>query len=332
MTTLILTQDDLPGLLPMDDCRELMARTLRTVAEGDAIQPLRSGMWLPSRAGLLGLMPGYLGSPQVMGVKVISVFPGNRDTPYDSHQGAILLYEVDHGQLLALVDATAVTAIRTAAVSAVATQALARPEASDLALLGSGVQAVTHLEAMLGVRPVERIRVWSRDPDHAADFAKREGERHGCTIEVAGSAQEAVDGAHLVCTLTSASEPVLHGAWLAAGAHVNAVGSCTPKARELDAESLARSSLFVDSRESALSEAGDLLLAQAEGALGQEPIEAELGEVLTGTHAGREGPDEITVFESLGLAVEDLAAAHLAWQQAVERGVGTPIDLGGRRD
>ncbi|MCZ6727404.1 MAG: ornithine cyclodeaminase family protein [Acidobacteria bacterium] len=335
MKVLAIGQDEVRRLLPMGECIEVMAEALAALGSGDGLNPLRSLLFLPDRTGLLGMMPSYLGTPAAIGIKVVTVFPGNHGTPFDSHQGAVLLFEVDHGSLLAVVEASEITAIRTAAVSGLATRLLAREEASSLALLGSGVQARTHLEAMLAVRPVSEVRVWSRSREHAEAFAATAAARHGIGVTAVASAQEAVSPADLVCTTTAAAEPILAGEWLAAGTHVNAVGSSIPTARELDSAAVVRSRLFVDRRESTLNEAGDFLFPQAEGAIDENHIQAEIGELLLGQHSGRSSPDEITLFKSLGLAVEDLAAAHYVYRQALATGAGTPVpftvDLGDSR-
>ncbi len=229
-------------------------------------------------------------------------------------------------------DASSITAIRTAAVSGVATRALARADASTLALLGSGVQAATHLEAVALVRPLRRVRVWSRDPAHVARFVEAARARHPFAIEAAPTAREAVSDADVVCTVTASREPVLEGAWLRAGTHVNAVGASLRTARELDSAAVARARVFVDRRESAANEAGDLLIPRAEGAIGDEHVQGELGEVLLGRVDGRRTEAEITVFKSLGLAVEDVASAHHIHARAQAAGMGTWVELGGGRD
>lgn len=332
MEVVIVTQSEVPRLLPMDECMDVMEGALSALARGEAILPLRPVMWLPDRTGAVALMPSYLESLRSAGVKIITVFPGNLGTPYDSHQGAVLLFEAEHGSLLAVIDATAITAIRTAAVSGVATRALAREEAGDLAILGSGTQARTHLEAMRLARDVRRVRVWSRTREHADAFAEREATRHGIDVEIMPTAREAVEGADIVCTTTASTEPVLEGAWLSPGAHINAVGSFLATTRELDTEAVVRSRLYVDRRESALAEAGDFLVPKAEGAVGEDHIVGELGEVLIGTAPGRTSPQDITLFESLGLAIEDLASAHHIHRKARETGIGTRVELGGGRD
>ena len=339
MKVLVVSQPEVQALLPMRECMDVMAQALASLSSGQAVMPLRSIMWLPEKTGALGMMPAYLpgGSvsgltgPGVLGLKVITVFPGNHGTAFDAHQGAVMLFDAVHGRPLAIIDATAITAIRTAAVSGVATRLLAREDAGDLAILGSGTQARTHLDAMLRARRIRRVRVWSRTSAHAARFAEVEGARHGVAIEIAPSAHEAVAGADLICTTTASVEPVVMGEWLSPGAHINAVGSSVPFARELDTAAVSRSRLYVDRRESTLNEAGDFLFPKKEGAIGDDHIRGEVGEVLLGRVTGRTSPDEITLFKSLGLAIEDLAAAHHIHAQAVARGVGAWVTLGGTR-
>jgi ornithine cyclodeaminase/alanine dehydrogenase-like protein (mu-crystallin family) len=200
-----------------------------------------------------------------------------------------------------------------------------------VAILGSGTQARSHLEAMLAVRDVRTVRVWSRTEERARSFAERESEARGLRIEVAPTAEDAVRDAEVVCTTTSSREPVLHGEWLGAGAHVNAVGFSGKAGREVDTEAVKRARLYVDRRESAVNEKGDVVIPLAEGAIGEDHIVGELGEVLVGAAAGRTSPDEITLFESAGLAIEDLAAAHHLHVKAAEKGIGAHVELGGRR-
>lgn len=328
---LLVSQSDVGALLPMNECIDVMETALAGLARGEALMPLRSVTWLPRRVGALGTMPAYAGDRGVMGVKVISVFPGNHGTEFDSHQGAVMLFETTNGRPLAIVDATSVTGIRTAAVSAVATRLLARDDAGDLAILGSGTQARAHLEAMRLVRRIRRVRVWSRNAAHAASFAAREGPRQGLRVEASSTAQEAVAGADLICTTTSSTDPVLRGEWIGPGAHINAVGSSVPFARELDTAAVVRSRLYVDRRESTLHEAGDFLFPKQEGAIDDDHIQGEIGEVLIGRRSGRGGPEEITLFKSLGLAIEDVAAAHHVYARALQSGRGVRAHLGGGR-
>jgi ornithine cyclodeaminase/alanine dehydrogenase-like protein (mu-crystallin family) len=328
---LIVGQDEVPRLLPMPECIAAMQQAFAALARGEALNPLRQVVALRAGHGVLASMPAEAGHLGVAGLKAITVVPGNHATPLDSHQGVVLLFEAEHGRLLAVVDATSLTAIRTAAVSGLATRLLAREDAGDLAILGSGVQARTHLEAMALVRRLRRVRVFSRQPARLEAFAKAASARHALPVEATASARDAVLGADIVCSVTSSPVPVLKGEWLAAGAHVNAVGASLPSCRELDTAAVARASLFVDRRESALSEAGDFLFPKQEGVIGDDHIKGEIGELLLGRVTGRRSQDEVTLFKSLGLAVEDVAAAHLVYQRADDDGSGTWLDLGGSR-
>jgi len=328
---LLLSQDDVARALSMADCIEVVDEALRALAREDVVLPVRTILWLPDRRGLLGLMPAFLGVGKLLGIKAITVMPGNHGTPFDSHQGVVLLFEADQGRLLTILDATAITTIRTAAASAVATRALARAEAGDLAILGTGVQAAAHLDAMRAVRPVHRVRVWSRNSSSARTFAARESARQGIEVTAAPTAREAVLDADLICTVTSACEPILNGTWIAPGAHVNAVGACIPRCRELDSEAVRRARVYVDHRPAALAEAGDLLIPIAEGVLDATHIVGEIGSVLIDAVPGRRDPEEITLFKSLGIAIEDLAAAGRAYARAVAAGQGTSVLIGGER-
>ncbi|HEX7078483.1 MAG TPA: ornithine cyclodeaminase family protein [Candidatus Eisenbacteria bacterium] len=329
---LVLSRDDVRASLPMADCIDAMERALSALAAGDALTPLRAILPLPDRRGLLGVMPSILGAAGVAGVKAITVMPGNHGSELDAHQGAVLLFETGRGRLLAVLDASALTEIRTAAVSGAATRRLARTDAGDLAILGSGIQARAHLAAMRAVRPIRRVRVWSRRRAQAEAFAAREARRHGAAVEAVATAREAVSGAEIVCTTTAATEPVLEGAWVAPGTHVNAVGACLPTAREVDTETVRRARVIVDRRESALHEAGDLLIPIREGAVPADWIAGELGDLFLERIVGRRSDREVTLFKSLGLAVEDLAAAEVAYRNAIASGAGVAVPFGGIRD
>lgn len=328
---IIISQKQVAELLPMSECIGVMREALKTLARGDAVLPLRTVLRLPDQKSAFAVMPSYLGSPKAIAAKIITIFPGNEGTQWDPHQGAVLLFEAQHGSLLAVMDATEITGIRTAAVSGVATELLANPDAGDLAILGSGTQARHHLEAMLAVRTIRRIRAWSPTETRLKAFTEHSSKKLGVKVEPMASAKAAVEGADLICTTTSARDPVLMGDWLATGAHLNVVGASIPTAREVDARAMARSRLFVDRRESTLNEAGDFLLAKKEGAVGDDHIVGELGELLLGTKPGRRAKDEITLFKSLGIAIEDLASAHHIYTKASQLGVGTKVELGGTR-
>jgi ornithine cyclodeaminase len=328
-----LDRGDVEALLPMAAAIEVMAATLAELARGEALQPLRSALWLPDRRGLLGTMPAAIAArgeaPAVLALKALTVFPANWARGEETHLGFVLLFEADAGRPLALLDAAAVTAIRTAAVSAVATRALANPGAGDLAMLGAGTQARTHLEALRAVRPLRRVRVWSRTPESARRFAAEASARADLQAEAVESPRQAVAGADLVCTVSAAREPILAGEDLAPGCHVNAVGACTPAARELDSAAIRRARVFVDRRESAWNEAGDLIVPLRAGEVDEGCVAGELGEVLVGALAGRRAPDEITIFETLGLGVEDAAAARHVYMAALAAGRGTRLGIGG---
>lgn len=330
MSTLVINQEEVRELLPMGACIEVVRSALAELAAGGAVQPLRPVMWLPDKRGAVGMMPGYLNLIDTIAVKTITVFPGNAGTPYDSHQGTVMLFDGEHGRLIAVIDATEITAIRTAAASAVATELLAVADASVLAILGSGVQARTHLEAMTHVRPISEVRVWSRNAANADALVERNS-RDDVAVRAAKTVAQAVAGAHIVCTTTAATTPILPGEFLEPGMHINAVGSSIPSARELDGPAVARSRLFVDRRESALHEAGDFLMARDEGLIGDDHIVAEIGDLLIGGQEGRRDTAEITLFKSLGLAVEDVAAGHLVYRNAIAAGVGSEMELGGAR-
>jgi ornithine cyclodeaminase/alanine dehydrogenase-like protein (mu-crystallin family) len=322
MSVLVLGEADVGVLLPMSECIDVMAEALAAVDREEMHQPLRTVVRPPAATGLMGLMPAYRGGGSPLyGLKAVCIFPGNRERGLDAHQGAVLLFDGETGELRAAVNASAVTAVRTAAVSAVATRLLAREDARKLAVLGAGVQARSHLEAMPLVRGFDRVEIWSRTLERAQSLAQEVG------AEAVETAKEALRGADVVCTTTAAREPVVRREWLAPGAHVNAVGSSLPTTRELDTATVAAASLFVDRRESTLNESGDYLLAAAEGAVGPEHIRAELGELLTGRARGRASAEELTVFKSLGLAVEDLAAAEHVYRRAREAGAGVEADL-----
>jgi ornithine cyclodeaminase/alanine dehydrogenase-like protein (mu-crystallin family) len=330
--TVILTQPQVRALLPMRACMDLMATTLSSLSRGEGVNPLRWPMWIPDRRGLIGMMPGMSDDPEALGLKVVAVFPGNHGTQYDSHQGVVLLFDPQNGLPLAIMDASEITAIRTAAVSGMVTERLARADASVVSIIGSGVQARTHLEAMAEARTLTEVRVFSRSEENRTRFVKRASSTYDFPVRAMASAEEAVRESDIVCTVTSSKEPVLLGAWLEPGMHVNAAGSSVKPARELDTQAVVRSKLFVDRKESTLNEAGDFLYPKEEGAIDDSHIVAEIGEILLGNHPGRGSDGEVTLFKSLGLAVEDLAAGHYVWERALAEGVGTRVALGGLTD
>lgn len=311
----------------MRDCVELMRRTMIALSEGRAVVPLRSVMALPAGRGMLGNMPGYLADPECFGVKLVSLMPHHEPPRYSSHLGLVLLFESEHGCPVAIIDAAEITAIRTAAASGLATRLLARPDAGDLAILGAGEQARSHLEAMLAVKALRRIRIWARDRAKAEAFARTEAARHGVEIETSSSVLEAVDGADIICTLTKAREPILFGDWIASGAHLNVVGSSVASAAEIDTAAVARARFFVDCRNSTVNEGGEYLRALQGGAITAAHIAGEIGEVANGAKPGRTSRDEVTLYKSLGVAPQDLAAARHVLDGARAAGIGQLIEL-----
>ena len=327
MKILVLSHAEVSELLPIKECIPLMREALIALAAGKAHQPLRTIIRPPEAKGVMGLMPSYMsGDNAAFGLKAICVFPGNPAKGKDSHQGGVLLFSAETGEMLAMMNASAITAIRTAAVSGVATNLLARPDACNLALLGSGVQARTHLVAMSEVRAIKRCRIASRNIEHAHKLAEELRHEFSFPLEPVETVQSALEGADLIVTATTAKEPIIRREWIAAGAHLNLVGSSTPKTREVDSETMAASSLFVDRRESTLNEAGDYLFAARDGLIGPDHIRAELGEVLKGDKPGRTSHDEITCFKSLGIAIEDLFAAEYLYRKAQQKRVGTWVE------
>ena len=319
MSLLVLSDADVRELLDMESCIAAMEDALAALARDELSMPLRFVVRPPGEQ-VLGLMPAHRGGAEpLFSLKEIVIAPANAARGLDPHQGAVLLHDGETGVLLALLNASAITEIRTAAVSAVATKLLARPGARRVAILGAGVQARSHAHAMRAVVDEPELRVWSRTPAHAEALAL---EAHAVTCD---TIEVALDGADIVCTCTSSREPIVRRASLAPGTHVNAVGSSVPSARELETEVIVDAALFVDRRESTLNESGDYLRAAEEAGFGPEHIRAELGELLLGTRPGRRDADELTVFKSLGLAVEDLAAAALCVQRARERGLGVEV-------
>jgi alanine dehydrogenase len=319
MKPLYISKEEVAQYLSMEKCIALMEEAFIALANGQALQPLRSLMWLPDRTGLLGMMPAYSAGNKLMGIKVISAFSANRKFGLPSQQGTVLLFESTHGQLLAIVDADEITAIRTAAVSGLATKLLARDLSSTLAILGSGTQAQQHIEAMLCVRKINSIKIFSRDPLNAEKLARQITTKHNITALAVKNAKDAITNADIICTTTASPTPVVLGEWIKKGAHINAVGSCTPVTRELDTAAIVNSKLYTDKYESIYSESGDFIIPKKEGAINDDHVKGELGEVLMGTKKGRETDDEITVFKSLGLAIEDIYAANHVYQTLLQK-------------
>ena len=324
---LLLTERDVRDLLSMDDLIDAMRGALAEFSCGRVQQPLRTVLEIGAQHAFFGVMPAYIPAAGALGTKLVTVFGSNAALGLPSHLATIVLLDATTGELLSIMDGRYITEARTAAVSAVSARLLARPDAGVLAILGSGVQARSHLRAIVRVRRVREIRVWSPSPGRRQAFADGMHAEIDAPIHATASAREAVRGADLVVLATASREAVVENGWIDDGAHIMAIGACRPDQREMDAALVARARVVVDSRAGALAEAGDIVLAIREGAVTEGHIAAELGELAAGAAVGRTSGGEVTLFKSLGMAVEDVAAAHLAYRRATERGLGRGIPL-----
>jgi ornithine cyclodeaminase/alanine dehydrogenase len=325
---LILTRDDVKSVLTMKDCIEAVEEAFKQFALGNVVMPTRPTIRIPKYKALINAMPAYIGGMDAVGVKLVG---GYLDNPtlhgLPVVQAVIVLNDGTNGSTLAVMDGTYVTAVRTGAASGVATKYLARADATTVAVIGAGVQARTQLAAVCEVRPIVSARVFAREERHRDEYAVEMSRALGIEVTPAGSAEEAVTGADIVCTASTSKSPVLEGAWLEQGVHVNCAGSHSPDARELDTATVVRSTVVVDSRDAALAEAGDLMIPIANGDITEDHIRAELGEVVAGTKPGRTDPGEITLFKSQGLAIQDVATASLVYRLATEKGIGQQVAL-----
>lgn len=319
---LLLSEEDVRIVLSMEDLIAAMRTALEQFSTKRVEQPLRSVIEVGLQKAAFAVMPAFVTTPPGLGAKLVTVFPSNAGAGLPTHLATILLLDSMTGELVAIMDGRYITEARTAAVSAVSTDLLAREESSVLAIIGSGIQARSHVDALGRVRDLRTIRAWSQTPDRLEQFIRETEPRTSAEVVRCSSAREAVNGADVVVLATSAREPVVLGDWIREGTHICAVGACRPSEREMDTALVARARLFVDSRAGALTEAGDVVMPMAEGAFDAGHILGELGEVLAGRIAGRRTAADVTIFKSLGMAVEDVAAAHLAYEKAAERGLG----------
>ena len=325
---LLLSEADVKRVLSMADLIEAMEPTLVAFSARHVEQPLRTVLQAGSqKPGFFGVMPAFIPATGALGTKLVTVFASNAEAGLPTHLATIVLLDSATGALLAIMDGRYITEARTAAVSAVATRHLANADAGTLAIIGSGVQARSHLEALSHVRTLADVRVWSPDAGRRAAFVREMKTAVHVPLSEARSARQAVEGASIVVLATSSRDPVIESDWVSPGTHVCAVGACRPDQREMDSALVARARVFVDSRVAALAEAGDLVIPIRDGAIAAEHIAGELGELAAGAVAGRESPAQVTIFKSLGLAVEDVAAAHIAYQRANARGLGTVLAL-----
>lgn len=324
---IVLSDRDIAALLPMADAIEVVEKAMAAVSAGKANLPLRSIMEVGGK-NRMGMMPGAMSEPACYGIKLVSLFPDNPAAGHSSHQGAMVLFEAEHGSAVAMMNAGLLTALRTAAASAVATRALARKDASVLAIVGTGEQAEHHIDAMLCVREVAELRVAGRRAERAEALAAHARAKYPhVRISSGTDVRAAVEAADIVCTTTSAVEPILFGAWIAPGTHLNVVGSSIPSMREIDEDMVARAEIFVDYRPSAFAQAGEIIGALESGRIVKEHVLAEIGEVVSGARPGRANATAITLYRSLGIAAQDIACAHHCLKLAGERGLGVSAPL-----
>ncbi|GHE29280.1 ornithine cyclodeaminase family protein [Streptomyces capitiformicae] len=326
---LLLNGDQVRKVFPASEAYRVVAEVMRRYSAGDVVQPVRTVLASGRDASLFAAMPCHVAgeTDSGYGFKAVLHAPGNAARGLPTHVGAVLVFDPETGQPLAMMDGAAVTALRTAAASAVATDALARPDAGVLALIGAGAQARSHLIAMNEVRPLSRVRLWNRGSSRAEEFLTWARPRVGVDIELVDTPADALRGADLVCTTVDTAEPVVRAADLAEGVHINAVGSSVPGKRELDSAAVASCSVFVDSRAGALRESSELAAPVEEGLVPADRDLPEIGEVLLGKHPGRTDPAERTLYKSLGMAAQDVASGFAVARAARRLGIGTETDF-----
>ena len=300
--------EEVARLLPYEECIPLVRAAMIALSAGRTRQTLRQIVDLPNQRAF-GVMPGAMFDSGAFGAKLVSVYPDNFAKGKGSHQGIVALFDAETGAPSAILEAGEITAIRTAAASAAATDALARKDARRLAVLGYGEQAWRHVEAMLHVRPIESVRIWGRSPEQAAKFAERT-RKLGIEAEAARSVAEAVAECDIICTTTAAPEPILQAKWVAGGAHINAVGSSRAGRAEIANDLVARSLFFADHAEGVLAQGGEFIRAREAGLIGDDHLLGEIGQVFAGEIEGRRNADDVTLYKSLGSVVQDLAAAE----------------------
>ena len=323
----LLNEQQVHSLLPMQDLIAAMESALAKFSAKDVLQPIRSVLVVGPTKAYYGLMPAYIPSPACMGAKIVTVFGENHKKNLPSHLATILLLDPDTGMLQAIMDGRYITEARTAAVSAVSTRFLAKADASTLAIIGSGVQARSHLEAYQHVRQLKEVRIWSPSAHSRQRFVDDMSPSVNIPIRATDTAEQAVRGADLIVLVTSSPTPVIDDAWVSEGAHVVCVGACRPNQQEMPPQLVKRSRLYVDSRAAAVVESGDVVMNIAAGLFDQSHIRGEIGELVLGRVDGRQTPRDITVFKSLGMAVEDVVAADLVFRRASESGAGTELTL-----
>jgi len=328
---LLLSADEVRQVLDFPSAIEALERAHVAHARGQVVMPVRLSMAWDERPSEMEAMPAYLGGPageDAFGVKLITYVGTNTVRGIPAIHAVIVLFDPDDGRPAAVMDGRYSTAVRTAGASALATRLLARTESRVLAIAGAGVQGRSHLEAILVVRPIEEVRLTDVDGPLAEAMAREVRERHPeLRVKVAADVRQAVSDADIIVTATTSASPILQGEWIAPGTHVNAIGSHSPGTRELATDVVTRARIVVDSREATLREAGDFLIPIREGALTAEGVSTELGQVAAGIRPGRSNPEEITLYKSCGIALQDVAMARLVVARARKAGIGRVVDL-----
>lgn len=324
---LVLSEQQVQSLIDIDELIDALAQAHIQYSTGKAVMPVRLVVPLPQIQGRITSMPGFLSDDKALGMKVVTYFQENPKKNLPAILATIMLFSSETGKIIATMDGSYITAIRTACASAMATKALANPETPVLGILGAGVQARAHIQALTRVCKIEKIKLYSPSGRSAAAVKTEMEPQAKCAIDVAESAESTVRNADLIVTVTTAKEPILRAEWLKPGAHINAVGSHRPDLREIDGATLARAKIIVDSRDAIMAECGDILLALKENSIAEDAIHAEIGEVLAGTKTGRSNTSEITLYKSVGIAIQDVAAANLVYCKALEKGIGTLVEI-----
>lgn len=323
----IITESMVEQHLSMPACIDAMRTAMIAVSKGDTHLPIRQFMPIENAPGKMAIMPGVIGDPWCFGIKLVCKYVREPDSPYGTHVGMVLVFDAEHGLPLAMVEGSSLTSIRTAAASAMATDLLAKKDASNLLIVGCGEQARRHILAMLAVRDLSSIKVWGRDPARTAAFAAKVSDAIGRDVVAMDSLEQAAGEADLICTTTSAKEPVLFGDWISAGTHINLVGSAIPTTAEADTRLVQRSKFVCDYRPAADAAAGEYLAALKAGAVTEDHIIAEIGEIASGDKTGRASEQDITVYKSLGVSAQDLAAAHILYQLSESHKFGLEIEM-----
>ncbi len=324
---LVLSENQVQSLIDIDELIAALERAHMQYSTGKAVMPVRLVVALPQIQGRITSMPGFLNEDKALGMKVVTYFQNNPQHNLPAILATIMLFSAETGKLIAAMDGGYITAIRTACASALATKALANPETPTLGILGAGVQARAHIQALVRVRQLRAIKIYSPSINSAARIKQSMEKEIGIAIDVADSSEAVARSADLLVTATTAKEPIVKSEWFKAGAHINAVGSHRPDLREIDGATLKRAKVVVDSREAVMAECGDILLALKEKSISEETIHGEIGEILAGSKAGRTSADEITLYKSVGIAIQDVATAELVYRKALEHNVGTHVEI-----